>query len=373
MARLRRSHYPGPGIRRRRHGRGFGYRWDSGDAVRDDAVLERIARLAIPPAWKEVWICPWANGHLQAVGTDAAGRRQYRYHDEWRRRRDAEKFDRMLEFARALPALRDTVAAHLAEEGLGRDRVLAAAVRLIDVGLLRVGGEEYAEEHETYGAATLLREHVRLRRAGTIVVDFTGKAGKPHHLELRDGELAEVLKALKARRTGGPELFAWRECGGVHDVRSEDINQYVKALMGDEFSAKDFRTWSATVLAAAELAGAAGEQPSRGGRRRRASPSLSSRRGAVVSAMRAVADQLGNTPAVCRSSYVDPRVVDRFNAGHTLRLPAGAAVGADRDADALGAAAGSDPWRARRLLEAALLELLEEGGAGRGESVRSAA
>lgn len=371
MPRLRRSHYPGPGIVRLRRGRGFSYRWSSGDPVHETEILERIAHLAIPPAWNEVWICPWPNGHLQAVGTDAAGRRQYRYHEDWRRRRDAEKFDRMLLFAAALPQLRVAVSTHLAGQGLGRERVLAAAVRLLDVGLFRVGGEEYAEEHETYGVATLLREHVRFAR-GEITFDYVAKSGKQRRLAVRDAELEPVLRALKARRGGGPELLAWREGRRWHDVRSGDVNDYLKAQADAQFSAKDFRTWSATVLAAAELAAiAARPLRRRGDTSATSTPSRASQSRAVRAAMCAVAEQLGNTPAVCRSSYVDPRVIERFEVGETLRLAAtGPVRGAGRDAGnlragvaaAAGAGEAADPWQSRRELEALVLELLAGHG-----------
>jgi DNA topoisomerase IB len=336
--------------------------------VRDAGTLERIAQLAIPPAWSDVWICPWSNGHLQAVGTDAAGRRQYRYHEEWRRRRDAEKFDRMLEFARALPALRSTVSAHLATGGPGRERVLAGAVRLIDVGLFRVGGEEYAEEHETYGVATLLREHVRIARDGSICFDYAAKGGKERRLALRDAELEPLLRCLKRRRGGGDELLAWREGPSWHDVRSGDVNDYLKEHAGGEFSAKDFRTWSATVLAAAELAAtAAAAAASPRGRRARqvsgaAGPSPSAQRRAVLAAMRAVAEQLGNTPAVCRSSYVDPRIVEHYRRGETLRLDDCHATPAGVTA-ALAEGQATDPWEARRRLEQLTLDLLGDAAA----------
>lgn len=338
MPRLRRSDCSTPGIRRVRRGRGFSYHDADGAPVRDPEVLARIAALAIPPAWKDVWICPDANGHLQAVGTDAAGRRQYRYHDEWRRRRDELKFEKMLAFGRALPELRARVGADLAGDGLGRTTVLAAAVRLLDLGMFRVGGEDYAEEHETFGLATLQRNHVRVR-AGALHFDYTAKAGKRRVLVIDDPEVTAIVSRLKRRRGGGDDLLAWREGRRWVDVRSDDVNAYLKEILGEQFSAKDFRTWAATVLAAVELAGVVATVPTRGARRR-----------AVPGAIRRVADAIGNTPAVCRASYVDPRVLDRFEEGETVA----AAL------DELGTVADVRHLEVRRRIEEAVLALLAE-------------
>ncbi len=315
MARLRTSHCAGPGISRRRRGRGFSYASPDARPVTDEATLERIRGLAIPPAWVDVWICPWPNGHIQAVGTDAAGRRQYRYHDDWRVHRDREKFDRVLAFAAALPRLRRRVTSDLAATGLEKDRVLAAIVRLLDVGFFRIGGEEYAEEHETFGVASLRKEHVTIR--GTVMAfDYPAKGSIERALEVRDPGARDVVSALRRRRSGGPNLFAYKAGRRWVAVHTDDVNSYIKAVIGEEYSAKDFRTWSATLLAAAALAG-----------QEVAPASPTARRRAVAAAIAAVAEQLGNTPAVCRSAYVDPRVVDRFEAGETIadlltRLPA---------------------------------------------------
>ncbi|HEX4082948.1 MAG TPA: hypothetical protein VHX40_08295 [Acidimicrobiales bacterium] len=315
MARLRKSHCAGPGISRRRRGRGFSDASPDGRAVTDEATLERIRGLAVPPAWVDAWICPWPNGHIQAVGTDAAGRRQYRYHDAWRVHRDREKFERVLGFAAALPRLRRKVATDLAAAGLEKDRVLAAVVRLLDVGCFRIGGEEYAEEHETFGVASLRKEHVTIRGA-VMAFDYPAKGSIERALEIRDPVAREVVAALRRRRCGGPNLFAYKDGRRWVPVHADDVNAYIKAAVGEEYSAKDFRTWSATVLAAAALAGQDVVPASRAARRR-----------AVAAAIAAVADQLGNTPAVCRSAYVDPRIVDRFESGETIadlltRLPA---------------------------------------------------
>ncbi len=316
--RLRRVDCSAPGITRRRAGRGFVY-LNGEQRITDPAELDRIRALAIPPAWTDVWICPWPTGHIQAVGTDAAGRKQYRYHDAWRSRRDQEKFDHMLDFARALPSMRQALVEHLASSDMGRERVLACATRLLDIGFFRIGTEGYAEQNQSYGLATIQKRHVRLSE-GTVTFDYVAKSGKRRIQALVDPEVYAVVEALKRRRGGGPELLAHRSGRRWVDVRSADINAYVKEVTGDEFTAKDFRTWNATVLAAVSLAVAA-EARSPTGRKR-----------AVAWAMKEVAHYLGNTPAVCRASYVDPRVVDRYHAGITIapvlsRLGEGAAFG----------------------------------------------
>jgi DNA topoisomerase I len=316
---LRRVDCSAPGIRRRRAGRGFTYHDADGKRVTDPEVLTRIRALVIPPAWEDVWICPHPTGHIQAVGTDARGRRQYRYHDLWRQRRDREKFDRMTGFARALPRLRRTCAAHLAEDGLTRNRVLACATRLLDLGFFRIGTEGYAEENQTYGLATMEKRHVSVD-GDMVTFDYAAKGGKRRIQSIVDPEVAEVVAALKRRRGGGPQLLAWKDGRRWHDVGSIDINAYVKEATGAEFTAKDFRTWNATVLAAVALAVSAG------------APSPTARKRAVTRAIKEVAHYLGNTPAVTRSSYVDPRVVDRYRAGVTVhddlgRLGADTALG----------------------------------------------
>jgi DNA topoisomerase I len=305
MARLRRSDCSGPGITRRRRGRGFSYSRPNGKPVADQETIDRVRALAVPPAWTHVWICPWPNGHIQAVGTDAAGRRQYRYHDQWRVERDREKFDRTLDFAAGLPRLRARVRRDMAADGLGRKRVLAAIVRLLDVGLFRIGGEEYADEHETFGVASLRKEHVSVRNS-VMVFKYEAKGSIERVVEIRDAPTCEVVRALHRRRSGGPNLFAYRQGRRWIEIHANDVNGYIKEVVGDQFSAKDFRTWSGTVLAAAALAeeGSMSEP--------------SSRRKAVTDAVAKVAEHLGNTPAVSRSAYIDPRVIERFEEGETI-------------------------------------------------------
>jgi DNA topoisomerase I len=306
--RLRRADCSAPGIRRRRRGRGFSYVDDEGNRIDDPEVLERIAELAIPPAWEDVWICPYPNGHLQATGTDAAARKQYRYHDAWRTRRDGEKFDDMVRFAKALPALRRQVERDLGDcATLDRRCVLAAAVRLLEIGFFRIGSEEYAAEHDSYGLATLRREHVRIED-GVMVFDYPAKSGQRRRQGMFDEQLAPVVARLKRRRGGGSDLLAYKERGRWHDLRSEDINAYLKDATGGDYSAKDFRTWNATALAAVALAvsGASAATPT-------------ARKRAVNRAVTEVAGYLGNTPAVCRASYIDPRVIDAFDGGLTIR------------------------------------------------------
>jgi DNA topoisomerase-1 len=304
--RLRRVDCSTPGIRRQRRGRGFSYLDErSGEPVRDRETLERIRSLVIPPAWRDVWICTLPNGHLQAVGTDQAGRRQYLYHPVWRVRRDQEKFDRMLDFARALPDLRKRVAADLEGEELTRERVLACAVRLLDRGFFRIGSEAYAEQNETYGLATMRRDQVAVV-GDTLVFDYPSKGGKRRVASVVDPEVREIVARLHRRR-GGQELLAWRDRGHWVDVRSEDVNHYLHELTGDDFTAKDFRTWNATVLAAVALSASWSVARSRTARDR-----------AVSRAVKEVAGYLGNTPAVCRRSYIDPRLFDRYRSGRTV-------------------------------------------------------
>src|SRR5829696_700670 len=307
-SRLRRADCSGPGIRRRRRGRGFGYVDDKGNRIDEPEVLRRIAELAIPPAWEDVWICPYPNGHLQATGTDAAGRKQYRYHDAWRTRRDGEKFDDMVRFARALPKLRRRMGRDLGGcTALDRPCVLAAALRLLEVGFFRIGSEEYAAENDSYGLATLRKEHVRIEE-GVMVFDYPAKSGQRRRQGITDERLLPIVAALRRRRGGGDELLAYKQRGRWEDLRSEDINAYLKEATGGDFSAKDFRTWNATALAAVALAVSGPAAGTRTARKR-----------AVNRAVEEVAGYLGNTPAVCRASYIDPRVIDAFDAGLTVR------------------------------------------------------
>jgi DNA topoisomerase I len=302
-----------PGFSRRRRGRGWSFYDCAGEPITDPGEIARIKSLAIPPAWQEVWICPDPTGHIQAVGVDAAGRRQYRYHEEWRRRRDREKYERVLELGQALPDVRVELVERLREKGLGRDRVLAAGVRMLDVGVFRPGGEEYApgddDEDGTFGLATLRREHVRLQR-GAVLFSYPAKGGVPRTLALRDPLLHRIVNSLLRRRGGGEDLLAYRVGRGWHDVRAEDLNAAVKHLIGEQYSCKDLRTWNATVLAAVTLAARVAE----GG-----VPEKERTRTRVVNrALEEVAAHLGNTPAIARGSYVDPRVIERFESGRTV-------------------------------------------------------
>lgn len=305
MVRLRRVDCSAPGIRRRRRGRGFEYLRDDGGTVAAEDIA-RVRALAIPPAWKDVWICVTPNGHLQATGTDAAGRKQYLYHEHWRLKRDRAKFDEMLEFARCLPQISRVCEANIAGEGLGKERVLSCATRLLYRGFFRIGSEGYAEQNQTYGLATIKKSHVRVT-GELITFRYTAKGGKERELTLPDPLVAPVVAALKRRRAGSEELLAYRDGRGWNDVRSADINDYIKEITGKDFSAKDFRTWSATVLAAIGAAVSA-----------QAVHSPTAQRRAISHTIKDVAGHLDNTPAVCRSSYIDPRVFDRYLSGWTI-------------------------------------------------------
>jgi DNA topoisomerase IB len=281
----------------------------AGRKVDDPATLERIRALVIPPAWEDVWICAIASGHIQATGVDARGRRQYRYHDAWRAQRDLAKHDRILDFAERLPAAREVVKADLQQDGLTRERVLACAVRLLDLGFFRIGGEQYAAENETYGLATIRKDHVHVSRDGVLTFDYTAKSGKQLHKSLSEPDVGAVIAALKRRRSGGEEVLAWRDPdAGWVDVKSADINAYLRAATGGDDTAKDFRTWSATVLAAIGLAVSTD-----------VGASATARKRAVTRVVKEVSEQLGNTPAVCRSSYIDPRIIDLYDSGITIR------------------------------------------------------
>ncbi|NMO54266.1 DNA topoisomerase IB [Actinoplanes sp. TBRC 11911] len=304
--RLRRSDLGKPGITRRRSGKGFRYLGPDGEPVRE---LERIKSLVIQPAWEHVWISPDERGHIQATGVDAAGRKQYLYHPAWRTARDEKKFDHTLRVAERLPEVRDRLRAHLAGRGLTRSRVLAAIVRLLDLGMFRVGGEQYAarEEDPSFGLSTLRPDHVRTRE-GRAMVDFPGKSGVRHAVTVDDGEVCQVLRDLRRRRRGEDRLFAhWDASARVwQEVRAESINEYLREISGEQMTAKDFRTWHGTVTAAVELA-EIGPQPTKAKRKK-----------AVARAMKEVAETLGNTPAVARAAYVDPRVLDEYERGHVV-------------------------------------------------------
>jgi DNA topoisomerase I len=313
MTRLRNVDCSSPGITRRRSGRGFVYLDQHGERLVDPAQLARIRALVIPPAWQRVWICTAPNGHIQATGFDAKGRRQYLYHEVWRINRDRDKFDHMIGFASSLPRFRKVVGRHLESEALGRDQVLGCAAHLLDIGFFRIGSEGYAEENHTYGLATMLRSHVTVD-GNSVTFDYPAKHSLRRVQSVVDPAACEILSALKRRRGGGPELLAYRERVNARsyrwcDVTSNQINEYLRLASGVSCSAKDFRTWNATVLAAVALAvGTPG-----------ASPTMRKRR--VNRAMQEVAHYLGNTPAVARRSYVDPRVIDAYMAGETIALP----------------------------------------------------
>ena len=305
------------GLTRRRRGRGWSFFDVTGAPITDPELIARIKALVIPPAWQDVWICPDPQGHIQAIGTDVAGRRQYRYHDDWRTARDRDKHDRVLTLGGRLVEVRTEVITRLGTPGLGRDRVLAGGVRMLDLGVFRAGGEEYApgdgDEDGTFGLATLRREHVQLKRGG-VLFSYPAKGGVPRAVALKDPLLHKMVNALLRRRGGGEDLLVYRNARREwHDVRAEDLNAAVKELAGEEYTCKDLRTWNATVLAAVTLAAGAAE----GGVPR----SERTRKRVVNQAVKEVSEHLGNTPAVARASYIDPRVLEQFTEGRTV-LPA---------------------------------------------------
>jgi DNA topoisomerase-1 len=298
-----------PGIRRVKRGRGFSYLNPDGSAVKDEAVLARIRALAIPPAYTHVWICRDACGHLQATGRDQKGRKQYRYHKDWHGGQDASKFARLVVFGRMLPALRARVARHLAERVVSREKVLASVVRLLDRTLIRVGNAEYARGNDSYGLTTLQNRHVALK-GSELHFRFKGKSGRVWQLRVSDRRIARVVRSIQD--LPGQDLFQYRdENGEVRDVTSADVNAYIREVAGEQSSAKDFRTWNGTVLAARAL-WAAGPFSSK--------RDASSR---VRSALHDVAERLGNTIAVCRSSYVHPAIIDGYLAGKPCPMPEG--------------------------------------------------
>jgi DNA topoisomerase IB len=335
--RLRRSDCSEPGLRRVRRGRGFTYVDESGEPIKDREVLERLHGLTIPPAWRDVWICDDPLGHLQATGIDAAGRKQYLYHSLWREHRDRQKFRRMEQFGKLLPKLRRRIAADLRQDGLGHERVLACAVRLLDIGMFRIGSEEYADDDGGIGLATLHKEHVSLHEH-EAVFEYPAKGGMKRAQAIYDPASLEVVRALRRRRAGGPQLLEYRNGRRWNPLRSEEINEYLKDQLGEEFSAKDFRTWNATVMAAVSLAVDGRDASSKTARKR-----------AVDRSVKAVAELLGNTPAVARRSYIDPRVFDRYQSGWTI-------------AGALGQIDRLDPAndRIRAKIERAVLDLVVE-------------
>lgn len=303
--RLRRSVVSGPGLRRVRRGRGFSYHDQDGKAITDEATLTRIKDLVIPPAWKNVWISPYENGHIQAVGTDAAGRRQYLYHERWQEDRAEEKFDRVLEMSKSLPDMRRRIAADLHRRGLDRDRVLALALQLLDLGYFRAGGEQYAEENNSFGISTLLCEHVSLQREA-VEFDFPAKSGVRRTLLIDDPEVVRSVRALLRRPDRTDRLLACRSADEWRDINANDLNTRFKEIVGEEYTVKDLRTWHGTVLAAAAFVEA--DPP--------VNKTVIKRVESAV--MKEVAEELGNTPAVARSSYVDPRVVEGYQKNMTI-------------------------------------------------------
>ena len=305
-----------PGLYRRRSGRGFRYLDATGAAVTDAKTLDRIRALAIPPAWTDVWICPRATGHIQATGRDVKGRKQYRYHADWTAHAATGKFDRLPAFARALPRLRRQVEADLDRRGPCREKVLATAVRLLEITLIRVGNAQYARQNRSYGLTTLNKRHLDVDGTA-LTFAFRGKSGIEHQVRVRDRRLAAVVRAI--RELPGQQLFKYRDAdGNLCPVTSDEVNAYIREAMGEDFSAKDFRTWAGTVSAARALRDT--EPPT--------SPTDAKRKSTVC--VKAVAGLLGNTPTVCRSSYVHPRVFQMFEAGELAALPGPDTAGFER-------------------------------------------
>jgi DNA topoisomerase I len=326
-----------PGIRRRKRGKGFSYGDPQGRTIKDPKELERIRKLAIPPAWTDVWICSRPNGHLQATGRDARGRKQYRYHSEWRQVRDETKFGRMSVFGDALPKIRERIERDLAQKGLPREKVLAAVVKLLETTLLRIGNNEYARQNNSYGLTTLRDRHVDVS-GSRLRFEFRGKSGKEQSVEIQDRRLARIVK--QCRDLPGQKLFQYLDDEGVRQsVSSEDVNAYLRETTGEDFTAKDFRTWGGTVLALSALLEAGACDSEREANK------------AVVEAIKRVAGELGNRPAICRRYYVHPAVIDAFLEGSLPKAPGGA-VGED-----------DDPTSLRRL-EAQMLYLLRERNGG---------
>ena len=333
--RLRRSDLSVPGYTRRRCGTGVMYRDEDGERITDAETVARIAALVIPPAWTGLWISPDPFGHIQATGIDQAGRTQYLYHPRWRERRDQEKFDDMVRFARALPALRAVVEHDIALGDLSRERILAVATRLLERGLFRIGSEQYAVTNETYGLATMRKAHVTVD-GEVIRFDYVAKEHRRQVKAVVDPEVAEIVATLKRRRGGGDGLLAYKRRRTWCDVRSHDINAYLKAATSLDVSAKDFRTWGATVLAAVALGVTQPAELTKHGRKR-----------AIVRAVKEVAFHLGNTPTVARNSYIDPRVFDRYRDGERIDVELDL-IGADPEATAI-----------QGPIEQAVLDLLE--------------
>jgi DNA topoisomerase IB len=307
MPRLRRTSPDQPGWTRRRAGKGFTYLDQDGNRLGPEEV-QRCKDLVIPPAWEDVWITPHPHGHLQAVGTDDAGRRQYLYHPHWRTSRDAAKFERIIDFGKAMSTARERVLTDLGTEGMSQERACAVAVRLLDLGYFRIGNDVYTDTNGSFGLTTLLREHVTKRR-GKLRFCFVGKSGVEHCIEIDDEPTIEALDVMRARRGGGDRLLAWKDGRRWRGLDASQVNDYVREATGIEATAKDFRTWHATVIAAAALAGT--DEPGE---------TKASRKRAVSATMKEVAEFLGNTPTLARTAYVDPRVVDAYEKGRTITV-----------------------------------------------------
>ncbi|HVU10819.1 MAG TPA: hypothetical protein VHD90_06050 [Phototrophicaceae bacterium] len=290
-----------PGITRKKSGHGFVYTGSNGERVRDKATLKRIRALVIPPAWTDVWICADADGHIQATGRDAKGRKQYRYHERWREVRDQTKFDRMIAFGEALPKIRARVQADLALRGLPREKVLAAVVQLLGATFIRVGNPEYARDNDSYGLTTLHDDHVEINGA-TLHFEFRGKSGKEHAIDLKDRRLARIVK--RSQDVPGEHLFQYTDGdGSAHAITSSDVNAYIREISGADFTAKDFRTWGGSTLALLELAGFDPCEDEKQVKRN------------VTAMVKSVAQQLGNTPTISRKYYIHPAVIDCYSSG----------------------------------------------------------
>ena len=307
MPRLRRTFPDQPGWSRRKSGKGFTYLDERGNKL-DAEQVQRCKDLVIPPAWTDVWITPYPNGHLQAVGTDDAGRKQYLYHPQWRASRDAAKFDRILVFGKALSKARERVLADIGAEGMSLERACAVAVRLLDLGYFRIGNDVYTDTNGSFGLTTMLKEHVSRTKEG-LRFTFVGKSGIEHDITIDDPAAMQALDGMRRRRGGGDRLLAWKDGSHWKDLGSADVNDYIRACFGIDATAKDFRTWHATVIAADALART--DEPGQ---------TKASRKRAVSAAMKKVSEFLGNTPTLARTSYVDPRVVEAYERGRTVKV-----------------------------------------------------
>ena len=344
MTRLRTVKPGSKGWTRRRAGSGFSYLDHDGERLPRDEV-DRIKALAIPPAWEDVWICPVANGHIQAVGTDDAGRRQYLYHPDWRERADVQKFDRILAASERLPRARRRVTRDLRREGMPLERACATAVRMLDLGYFRIGNDVYTDTHGSFGLTTLERSHVRSVADG-LRFTFLGKGGIEQDLTISDPDVTAALQAMRARRDGTTRLLAWRDDDGWRVLDSADVNDYLAQVFEHDLTAKDFRTWHATVHAAVSLA--ASTEPG---------DTQASRRRAVRAAVEEVSDHLGNTPTIAKNSYIDPRVLDAYEEGETITVPGASRATAGPDGTG---STGSGPRRRQSTVERAVRELLAE-------------